>query len=101
MFESLIKLHYSQTKGLNIFIPPLFESLIKLHYSQTPFGHWFCGLCLSPLLNYTTLKRTLFISEEPTSLSPLLNYTTLKLEEVETRRKKRFESLIKLHYSQT
>ena len=34
-FESLIKLHYSQTLMTLRGIMTMFESLIKLHYSQT------------------------------------------------------------------
>ena len=34
-FESLIKLHYSQTKAIKSITHNKFESLIKLHYSQT------------------------------------------------------------------
>ena len=34
-FESLIKLHYSQTTQSNFTLNLKFESLIKLHYSQT------------------------------------------------------------------
>ena len=34
-FESLIKLHYSQTSFAVLSTRVQFESLIKLHYSQT------------------------------------------------------------------
>ena len=78
-FESLIKLHYSQTFSKSGLSCMLFESLIKLHYSQTDLVkpipiHMFESLIK---LHYSQTYIRCYIHQFL------------------------FESLIKLHYSQT
>ena len=79
MFESLIKLHYSQTVRV-VESPRLsFESLIKLHYSQTAIELSCCLLPFESLIKLHYSQTFMVIITVPVL----------------------FESLIKLHYSQT
>ena len=101
MFESLIKLHYSQTRGWGTHNTPWFESLIKLHYSQTRGARLRSRREFESLIKLHYSQTTLICTLHSPRFESLikLHYSQTLLSR--RYRHVRFESLIKLHYSQT
>ena len=58
LFDYHMKLHYSQTDGVQINALHGFDYHMKLHYSQTCFSWSSVMSCLITIWNYTTLKRS-------------------------------------------